>query len=161
MDPLTLLAQAKEKALAGDIAGSQALRAQAAELKAIALESAPPAVNPSDRLPFAATAADAAVAEPVANLAAKSWYYNQFGTPDAAMNQVMTELYGHDYEGYSWAKNADFVRFVRTGHYDSRFQKALVYSSRQVKSLLQLGMSVAELKATQIESQDVLGGLAA
>lgn len=149
-----LIAEARELILAGNLEAAEAKKNQAAALKALDAIDTPTAVNPADRPQFPATE-DAPPAD-VENIAAKSWYYNQYGAPDASLNQVMTELYGHDYERHAYAKNVDFVRFIRGAQ--PKMPKVLVYSSHQIKAMLDIGVSVAELKATQIESQDVLGG---
>lgn len=151
-----LLANAKEKALAGDVDGARALRLQAEEVKAI--EGAMiPMVDPDNRLPFP----DAKSTEPATNgtdIAAKSWFLSRYGSDGSAMDQVMTELYGRDHQRYAWAKSAAFLRYVRTGQSDQQLHRALVFSPMQVKAALEIGMGVAELKATQVESQDTLGG---
>jgi len=92
------------------------------------------------------------------DIATKSWYMRQYGDTGDAMDQVMSELYGQDHRKFAWAKSADFVRYIRTGQYDPQLHRAMVYSPSQVESFLQLGMSISEMKATQIESQDTLGG---
>jgi HK97 family phage major capsid protein len=121
----------------------QADKLQQEEVKAARLDFGTPEDKPNE------TAND---------IATKSWYMRQFGDSGTAMDQVMTELYGQDHRKFAWTKAADFVRYVRTGQCDPRLHRALVYSPTQVEGFLQLGMSVDELKATQVESQDTLGG---
>ena len=157
-----LLDQAKEKALAGELDAAKALREQAATLREIKAEevAAKAALDTevkAARLPFPADE-DAAPAETASDIAMKSWYMRQYGDSSTAMDQVMTELYGRDHRKFAWAKSADFIRYIRTGQADAQLHRALVYSPSQVEGFLQLGMSVAELKATQVESQDTLGG---
>lgn len=111
----------------------------------------------ANRLPFGTPEPEKPV-DTATDIATKSWYLRQFGDTGTAMDQVMTELYGQDHRRFSWAKSADFIRYIRTGQADAQLHRALVYSPVQVEGFLQLGMSVAELKATQVESQDQLGG---
>lgn len=92
------------------------------------------------------------------DIAVKSWYMSRYGDGATAMDQVMTELYGQDHRKFAWAKSADFIRYIRSGQRDERLHRALVFTPAQVEDFLKLGMSVAELKATQVESQDTLGG---
>jgi HK97 family phage major capsid protein len=152
----TLIAEARSLVLEGKLDEAEAKKNQAAALKA--LDDLEPTVNPADRLPFPASPAPEAPAESATDIAVKSWYVRQYGDGSTAMDQVMSELYGRDHRKFAWAKSADFVRYVRTGQYDPQLHRAMVYSPAQVETMLQLGMSVAELKATQIESQDTLGG---
>jgi HK97 family phage major capsid protein len=94
--------------------------------------------------------------EDVTDLAVKSWYVRKYGEPSRAASQVSKELYGADLHKVSAAKNADFVHWLRTGK--SSMHRTLVYSGNQIDEMIASGAGVAELKATQIESQDVLGG---
>lgn len=165
MDPLTLLAQAKEKALAGDLDGARALREQAAEIKAIndmeaAAKAATKAATEAARLPFATEAAEDEPAAPQ-DIAVKSWYVRKYGDEAAALEQVMTELYGRNHQHTAWAKSADFMRYIRSGRKDDKLAGMVVYTPAQVAGALADGVSVAEIKATQVESQDTLGGLTA
>ena len=128
-------------------------RAERMEAEANAAQEAEVKAN---RLPFDAT--PDTPTDTATDIATKSWYMRQFGDTGTAMDQVMTELYGQDHRRFAWAKSADFIRYIRTGRCDEQLHRALVYSPTQVEGFLQLGMSVAELKATQVESQDTLGG---
>src|ERR1044072_742885 len=109
-----------------------------------------------NRLPF--VAGEEKTTETATDIATKSWYARQYGDSGTAMDQVMSELYGQDHRRFAWAKAADFVRYIRTGQADQQLHRALVYSPTQIEGFLQLGMSVQEIKATQVESQDTLGG---
>lgn len=116
-----------------------------------------PQVDETKRLDFGAVVEDAPI-ETANDIATKSWYMRQYGDSGTAMDQVMTELYGQDHRKFAWAKSADFIRYIRTGRADDKLHRALLYSPTQIEGFLQLGMSVGELKATQVESQDSLGG---
>jgi len=152
-DIQTLIKESRDLILAGDLDGATKKKDQALALKALDDEIK------SKRLDFAPPPPEAdAPAETTTDIATKSWYGRQYGDAGTAMDQVMTELYGQDHRKFAWAKSADFVRYIRSGQADARLHRSLVFSPKQVEGFLQLGMSVAELKATQLESQDVLGG---
>lgn len=145
---------AREAILAGNLDEAETYTNQAKALKSV--DALTPTVDTSKRLDFGDPVMETPV-DTATDIATKSWYMRQYGDSGTAMDQVMTELYGQDHRKFAWAKSADFVRYLRTGKYDDRMHRALVYSPTQVEGFLQLGMSVAELKATQIESQDTLG----
>lgn len=155
MNVATLIAEARQLILDGKLDEAEAKTKQASALKA--LDALEPAAAPVDR-PVFGTPEPEKPAEAAQDIAVKSWYIRQFGDEGSAMDQVMTELYGRDHRKYAWAKSADFVRYIRTGQYDPQMHRAMVYTPSQVEAFLQGGMSVGELKATQIESQDTLGG---
>lgn len=146
--------KARDAIVAGNLDEAETLTKQAQALKAV--DDLTPPADPPVRLPFGVDTP--APAEAANDIAVKSWYMRQFGDSGSAMDQVMSELYGRDHRKMAWAKAADFIRYVRTGNADPQLHRALVYSPKQVEEFLQLGMSVGELKATQVESQDVLGG---
>ena len=158
MDVTTYRTQAEEAIKAGDLDKAEMLIRQAelahraGAIKAEVVEAGRllPAAGPVDAHTSQASSSD--------DIAAKSWYINRFGDDGAAMNQVMSELYGRDHQRFAWAKSADFMRYVRTGQYDPQLHRALVYTPAQIAEALADGVSVAALKATQVESQDVLGG---
>jgi hypothetical protein len=87
-----------------------------AEVKAV--------VDPCARPVFGATETDT----PIESVAVKSWYIKKYGDAGAEMDQVMTELYGSNHKGVAWAKTADFVRYIRSGYFDQKLHRAVVYS---------------------------------
>jgi hypothetical protein len=92
--------------------------------------------------------------------AMKAWYTKTYGGDlDGDVETVMTDLYGHDYRHLRWAKSADFVRWIKSGRCDPKLEKLVVYTPDQILAEIATGASVAELKATQLESQDTSGGL--
>ena len=151
-DVQTLIKEARDLILAGNLEEATKKKDQAAALKALDDEVK------SKRLDFGTETPTDTPAETANDIATKSWYMRQYGDSGTAMDQVMTELYGRDHRKFSWAKSADFVRYIRNGQADPQLHRALVYTPKQVEGFLQLGMSVGELKATQVESQDQLGG---
>ena len=126
------------------------------EKRAESMAEVKTAADPAARPQFGATEEDA----PAESYAVKSWYIKKYGDTGAAMDQVMGELYGANHKELAWAKTADFLRYIRTGQADPKLHRAVVYSPAQVAQALADGLSVGELKATQVESQDTLGGLA-
>jgi HK97 family phage major capsid protein len=95
------------------------------------------------------------------DIAVKSWFVGRYGEFDPALEQIGRELYGHiapSYQKAAYLKNADFIRYLKTGHADPILHRTILYSPAQLTAAVIGGASVAELKATQIESQDVLGG---
>lgn len=151
------LAQARQAIAAGDLERARQLTEQAKALKAVADvegETAPrlPAPEPAPASDAAATVQDVAV---------KSWFARRYGDVDAAIAQIGRELYGHiapSYEQAAYRKNADFIRWIRTGYYDPVLHRTVLYTPQQLADAVLAGAGVAELKSTQIESQDVLGG---
>ena len=151
-----LVTQAREAILAGKLDDARTLKDQAEALKGLGdMETAAQAAVVAGRLPIGV---GAATPEPANEIAVKSWYIRHYGDNASAMDQVMAELYGQDHRRVAWAKSGDFIRYIRTGQYDPHLHRTMLYSPAQVEGMLQMGMSVAELKATQVESQDVLGG---
>lgn len=153
MNVKTLIAEARQLILDGKLDEAEAKTKQASALKA--LDGLDTPSEPAARLPFDTSAEPAQTAN---DIAVKSWYVRRYGDEASAMDQVMSELYGQDHRKFAWAKSADFLRYVRTGQYDGTLHRAMVYSPAQIEGFLQAGLSVAELKNTQIESQDTLGG---
>lgn len=150
------LAQARQAIAAGDLDQARQLTEQAKALKALADmegETAP-------RLPAPEPAP--AQAEPaVQDVAVKSWFVQRYGELDAALAQIGRELYRHiapSYEAAAYSKNADFVRWIRTGRSDPTLHRTVLYTPHQLADMVLAGGGVAELKSTQIESQDTLGG---
>lgn len=134
------------------------LRQAELEKKAEGLgQSETKSVDASARLPFGDASTDAAP-ENTDSIAVKSWFTQKYGAVDTGVQQVATELYGRDYRHVAWAKAADFVRYIRTGQADPKLHRTLLYSPEQILEAVASGRTVAELKATQIESQDTLGG---
>ncbi len=92
----------------------------------------------------------------IQDIAIKTWYQKRFGESSAASEQVAKELYGDTLPRVSHAKHVDFVRFIKTGQH--QYGKMLLFSANQIEDMLATGSSVGEMKATQVESQDTLGG---
>ena len=145
---------ARDAIAAGDLEAATRYKDQAAALKAVnAL---------GETLPIPQIAVPEPNAEASAqDIAVKSWFHNRYGEFDAGLKQIATELYGHiapTYERAAWLKNADFIRYIRTGAFDPVLHRTVLFTPEQLANAVLAGASVAEIKNTQVESQDVLGG---
>lgn len=143
---------ARAAIVSGDYAEAERLTAHAKALKALSNVGG----DTMPRLPM-----QAAPAEATSNVALKAWYNGQFGgdlSKDA--ETVMADLYGTNYQAQAYAKSASFLRYIRTGAMDD-YARRVVMTPQQVMKALAEGQTYSGLKATQVESQDVLGGLTA
>jgi HK97 family phage major capsid protein len=104
------------------------------------------------------TPAEPAPGEHASQMALKSWYKGAFGADlDKDAATLMGDLYGGDYRAAAWTKRASFLRYVRTGQMDE-WASRIVFTPEQVMAQIAEGKSYSEVKATQVESQDSLGG---
>lgn len=78
---------------------------------------------------------------------------------DGPEDLVMKEIYGGDYRQIIYDANAAFTRYLRTGRASGPLGRQ-IWSIDQTRDMLKSGMTVAEIKATMVEGQDVLGGYA-
>lgn len=148
----------REAILAKDFDLAETYKKQATEMKA--LDDLTPKVDATKRLDFGSPEQDAAALEKTAQGAAmKAWYAKTYsGDLEGDVATVLNDLYGGDYRHLRWAKSADFVRFIRTGRSDPKLEKLVVYTPEQILAEIATGSTVAEIKATQLESQDSSGG---
>lgn len=92
--------------------------------------------------------------------AVKAAYHMRYGADmDDPTSTVMREIYGEDYRQVTLDQDRAFVKYLRFGEANPILKRQL-WSIQNVKSLLQHGLSVAEIKATMVEGQDTLGGYA-
>lgn len=153
-----LITRAEAAILAGNLDEAETLTKQAeASQRLAAVKTAEAEAVKAQRLPIP-TETTPPVEAAAQDVAVKTWFANRYGAFDAGLGQVARELYGMDYEKAAYLKNADFIRYIRTGQHDPRFHRMQLFSPVQMSDAILGGASVAELKATQIESQDVLGG---
>ena len=91
----------------------------------------------------------------------KSVHVLRYGNDiDDNTSLVMREVYdGDDYRQLNYDQVKAFVGFLRGGE-AARILKRQVWNIGDVKSMLRDGMTVAEIKATMVEGQDILGGYA-
>ncbi len=164
-----LLVKARKALDAGQLDEAKSLRAQAEESHALeTAESNLKGVTLTEpakvlRLPFAPSD-DAPAGDDkdraVKNWAAKQMYIKRYGQPADAFDQIAHELYPDEggYYQLSAMKHLDFNRFLKTGKFDPRLERALVLSQDQIAEAVVLGNSVSEIKSTMIEATDTLGG---
>lgn len=181
-----LIAVARKALEEGDLEKAEELRKKAEALKALdALDQPEPAPSPQpepepkpepvaaavkaspapataapqpQRIPFPTTAP--AAPPTIDSLAIKSWFVKRYGEPQNAVEHIAKELYGQEYMALAWAKSADFKRYLRSGHYDPQLSRVMLLTPDQITEAVVTGVPVAEMKATMIEGQDTLGGLA-
>jgi len=83
----------------------------------------------------------------------------RFGPLEDPTSLVMREIYGTDYRQLQYEQAKAYHRYLRTGKGD-KILRQQVWSPETVKSMLQDGVTVAEIKATMVEGMDELGGFA-
>lgn len=166
VEPQTIqefLAAAKTAVLAGNLDVAEKYTKQAQALKAIedaeVKTAAPVTVAKSvQRLPFSSEPSAVEEPAPQENVAVKTWFTRKFGTLETGVEQVAKELYNSDYQHTTWAKNVDFRRYLKTGHFDPRLQRVILLTPEQIVEAVASGVLVSEVKATMIEGSDTLGG---
>lgn len=150
----------REAALAKDFDLAETYLKQAQALKA--LDMIAPTPDTSQRLPFPANGDNRAAEQGAQHAALKMWYTKQYGDDlDRDVETVLNDLYGHyerDYRQLRWMKTGDFLRYIKTGQKDEKLHRLALYTPDHVMAAIADGMSVKEIKATQVESQDTLGG---
>ena len=144
------------KALRNDAAS---LTERANQVKAIEADIADaqapqmPASLPSDEPTKATKPDDGAVN--------KAAYVLQYGDVDENTDRIMNEIYGsQNYRQTSYEQVKSFNKFMRTGITDRNVDKRQLWPATAVKNMIRQGLSVDEIKATQMEASDVLGGYA-
>ncbi len=149
---------ARDAVLAKDFDLAETYKQQAVAIKG--LDELTPKVDATKRLDMGDGAIDTTAIEQTAKGAAmKAWYTKTYGADlDGDVETVMRDLYGGDYRHLRWAKSAAFVQWVRSGRCDPKMERLVVYTPEQILAEIATGASVAELKATQLESQDSSGG---
>lgn len=91
----------------------------------------------------------------------KAAYVLQYGDIDENTDRIMNEVYGSDnYRQTTYEQVKSFNRFMRSGVADRNVDKRQLWPAAAVKNMIRQGMSVEEIKATQMEASDVLGGYA-
>lgn len=159
-----LVKLARDAVLAKDFDLAETYKKQAIAMKG--LDDLQPTVDKARRLDMSGNGAEDvdAARKSVQSTAIKAWYQQSTGSKDVSgdLEMVANDLYGGSYQQLRWAKNADFVRFIRSGNYDPALKSMVVYTPEQIMAELAAGISVealrAAMKATQVESQDSSGG---
>jgi HK97 family phage major capsid protein len=83
----------------------------------------------------------------------------RYGEIDGPTNRVMQEIYGGDYRQVAADQERAFARYMRRGEVTKGMNRQ-TWDIESVKSMLRSGMTVAEIKSTMVEGQDILGGYA-
>lgn len=78
---------------------------------------------------------------------------------DNPTDTIMREVYDGDYRLLIDSQTKAFSGYLRTGNAD-RIGSRQLWAPGDVKSMILNGMSVAEIKTTMVEGQDILGGFA-
>lgn len=97
---------------------------------------------------------------------AKSIHIAKYGTEDAAKAAILRDVVGTQYQQLLYDQDVAFMRYVRGGAeiLSNEQKKALKTQIFPVEELMgfvyERGMSVEEMKATQVEAQGSLGGFA-
>ncbi len=60
-------------------------------------------------------------------------------------------MYGGNYLGASYAKSADFLRYLRTGQYDPALKSTVVYTPQQVMAELECVQLLLEVDNFMLE----------
>jgi len=95
----------------------------------------------------------------------KAIYTMRFGEEGAAKQAVLTDLIGRNYRQQVWDQMAAFGKYLRKGmdYLEREERKALdvqIFAFSDIEQMLKSGFGVSEIKATMVEAQGTLGGLA-
>ncbi len=83
----------------------------------------------------------------------------RFGSIDEPTDLVMREVYGGDYRQRIYDQRRGFIKYLRRGIIEQPVLRQL-WGPAVVKAMLLDGLTVEEIKATMVEGQDILGGVA-
>lgn len=161
MNVQTLIAEARQLVLSGDLDAAEAKSNQAKALKALdTLETPDPAVRPVFGTP---APTEPEKPETGYTKAIEYAYVKKYGAIDDGVRQIYRELYGSDnYAQLRAVKMADTERYLRSGMADPRLMKQVLLTPDQVVAAIVSGVSVNDgqytIKATMVEAQDTLGG---
>lgn len=158
-DVQTLVKEARELILAGDLEGGEKKTAQAKALKALETEVQ------ANRLDFGTPGTETPAIKTAEDTAIHAAYVKKYGDMDSGTTQILKELYRTD----------DYPRLLRekyrvVNHYcktnqiaDSHLASMVLLTPAQIMSAIYGGVPVADgqysIKATMIEAQDSLGGV--
>lgn len=161
----TLIQEARQLVIDGDLDGAEKKKAQAVALKSIDAIDVKDQPDVSQRLPFPATSEPTheEALQTATRSAVKSVYVKKYGTIDESIDQVVKEMYGtSDYATLHAMKMVDLNRYCKTGIADPRLMRQVLLSPTQIMAAIMDGVPVADgqysLKATMVEAQDTLLG---
>lgn len=95
-----------------------------------------------------------------------AFHQSRMGDRTAAMKSILSDIIGGDYQQTMYDQNVAFAKFLRVGENKLNLaeQKLLTRQffpeDAVMKAILDEGMDVATIKATQVEAQGELGGIA-
>ena len=130
--------------------------------------------NTEKSLPFAysqnpVTPANEEDEEPVENPSKKAmeaFYASRFGDRKEAFKSIMSDLFGSDFKQTIYDQNVAFAKYLRrgeraiTGNEMKLLSRQFFPEDAVMKAVLDEGFDVATIKATQVEAQGELGGIA-
>lgn len=165
------LAEARAALEAGELEKGRTLKGEAETLKSAltelesldALKASAPQRPPMPGVGEGSTPA-ATASSVQADPSVKAFYQSRFGEPDAAIKAVLVDLHGADYEAKYWTQKRAFNAYLRSHPQNAlpawvqEAGRQVVLTPAAVKDALSQGLDVAALKATMVESSDVLGG---
>lgn len=102
--------------------------------------------------------------EPQTHPATKAAYVKRFGTIDAEVHQIMTEVHGGNYIEKYFEHKVAFRNYLRRGEKgltpeQDRLLRELVLTPQWTQIALEEGIdSIKSYKATMVEASDILGG---
>lgn len=120
----------------------------------------------SGHLPYEAQEPEEDVEEAAHNKALNAVYLSRFGDMDAATKAIMTDIMGPDYSAQLYQQEVAFAKYVRGGERrlssnEARLLDTQIFPIKSIMSaVIDGGLDVRTLKATQVESQGELGGVA-
>lgn len=100
-----------------------------------------------------------------AQKALEAHYVMRFGEEDAAKKAILGDVIGADYRQRIYEQNEAFGRYLRDGDRalsmgDVKALKSQVFPLEMIQKFVKEGMSISDIKATQVEAQGELGGYA-
>ena len=158
-DVQTLVKEARELILAGNLEEGEKKTAQAKALYALDAEVK------ANRLDFGDTPKAETAAPSAEDTAIKAAYVRKYGEMDSGVQQIMRELYNTDnYPKLLAAKYRAVNHYLKTNQIvDYKLTSMVLLTPEQIVSAIYGGVAVADgqysIKATMIEAQDTLGGV--
>lgn len=89
---------------------------------------------------------------------AKSVNFLRFGDIDEHETRIQKELYGKSYNQLNSEMDRELRRYLVSG--ENKFGSRQAWDWGTAKSMLEAGNTIAEIKSTMVEAEDVLGGVA-
>lgn len=158
-DVQTLVKEARELILAGDLEAGEKKTAQAKALAALDTEVK------AARLDMTPAAEDAPTPQTTEALAVKAAYVKKYGDLDSATAQIMKELYRtDDYPNLLKRKFQVVNHYLKTNQIiDYGVAHMVLLTPAQIIAAIHSGVPVGDgqysIKATMVEAQDSLGGV--